>query len=132
MPAATGRCCPCPGTGGEDGVIRLQRQHDGDPQWLELHWRRLNFRDSVQLILTLRDITLAMRAERARRQEQEQLRHQLEQERAFAQAIAHELRTPWRSPALNCSACPASCRAPRNASPPFTTSWTAWPGCWSG
>ncbi len=83
-----------PGPEGEDGVIRLQRQHDGDQQWLELHWRRLTFRDSVQLILTLRDITLAIRAERARRQEEEQLRHQLEQERAFAQAMAHELRTP--------------------------------------
>jgi signal transduction histidine kinase len=83
-----------PGPEGEDGVVRLQRQHEGDRHWLELHWRRLNFRDSVQLILTLRDITLAVRAERTRLQEEEQLRHLLEQERAFAQAMAHELRTP--------------------------------------
>lgn len=83
-----------PGPEGEEGVIQLQRQHAGDRHWLELHWRRLSFRDSVQLIFTLRDITLAVQAERARRQEEDLLRQQLEQERAFAQAMAHELRTP--------------------------------------
>lgn len=77
-----------------EGVIRLQRTTDDNQLWQEVHWRHLRFRDSTQLIVTLRDITLAVRAETARRQEEDRLRHQLEQERGFAQAMAHELRTP--------------------------------------
>ena len=81
-------------TGDNEGVIQLQRGEADDRLWLELHWRHLRFQDSAQLIVTLRDITLAVRAETARQREEERLRLQLEQEQAFAQAMAHELRTP--------------------------------------
>lgn len=83
-----------PELAGEEGVITLQRGEDDDRRWLELHWRHLRFQENGQLIVTLRDITLAVQADAARQQEEERLRLQLKQEITFAQAMAHELRTP--------------------------------------
>lgn len=83
-----------PELAGKDGVITLQRGDDDDRRWMELHWRYLRFQGNGQLIVTLRDITLAVKADTARQQEEERLRLQLKQEQTFAQAMAHELRTP--------------------------------------